>query len=189
MKPEKKAKITGSPAENDEVEYGLDLIGREILICWEDGIWYDAVVVRFYQDVDEYKVVYISDDAIEITSLSSEKFIVKPKQRRGPTNLVLVGAIIEFTYPLDKKRYKAMVYGHSYNGDRLKIAYINEHNTDNLRGGGWDFLKESPCVDDSVSEEESDEEDLWKNYFQKSKKGSGIVKQRRTVQRRKSIAR
>ena len=189
MNPEKKSKDTSSSSENDDVVRGLDLIGREILMCWEDGIWYDAVVVRYYQNVDEYKVVYISDDAIEITSLSTEKFIVKPKQRRGPTNPVLVGSIIEFTYPSDKKRYKAMVYSHSYTGDRIKIAYINEHNTDNLRGGGWDFLKASPCVDDSVSEDESEDEDLWKNYFQKSRKGSGIVKQRRTVQRRKSMAR
>lgn len=133
----------------DEKLEGSELEGREVLVCWDDGVWYDAVVVCYYPREDEYKLVYRADDGIEIAKLRDRRWILAPKKKAHNDRPVLDGATIEFEYPSDGVRYKAMVYDYSHHGERLKIAYIDEHTTDNLKGGGWDFLTSSPCLDDS----------------------------------------
>lgn len=133
---------TASPSDGHALE------GREVMICWEDGVWYNAVVVRYYPQHDEYKLVYRSDDGIEITSLANRRWVLAPKKRQTDySHPVLDGCIIQFLYPKDKKTYRAMVYDYSEGGGKLKICYINEHCTDNLKGGGWQFITDSPCVE------------------------------------------
>lgn len=146
-------------SQNEKLD-GSELEGREVLICWDDGVWYDAVVVCYYPRQDEYKLVYRADDGIEVAKLRDRRWILAPKKKTRHNRPVLDGAIIEFEYPSDGIRYKAMVYDYSHRGERLKIAYIDEHTTDNLKGGGWDFLTSSPCLDDTVaSAERAQEED------------------------------
>lgn len=144
---------SGQTFVNSEMLIGRDLEGREILICWDDGVWYDAVVVRYYPVTDEYKMVYRADDGIEIAKLRDRRWILAPKKVSEKNRPVLDGALIDFEYPSDGKRYRAMIYDYSHRGERLKIAYIEEHTTDNLKGGGWDFVTTSPCLDDSPREE------------------------------------
>lgn len=127
---------------------GEELVGREILICWDDGLWYDAVVVRYYPRPDEYKVVYRADDGVEITSLRKRRWTIAPKKSRINNSVILDGAIIQFIYPPDGKTYKAMIYDFSNSGKRIKIAYLNEHSTDTLKGEGWQFLTSSPCIEE-----------------------------------------
>lgn len=115
-------------------------------------MWYDAVVVAYYPESDEYKIVYRSDDGVEIARLRNRRWILAPKKRPVNGIPVLDGAIVEFEYPHDGKRYLAMIYDYTHRGERLKVVYINEHSTDKLKGGGWDFVRGSPCVDDSPQE-------------------------------------
>lgn len=131
---------------------GYELVGREILICWSDGQWYDAVVIRYYPESDEYKIAYRADEGVEIAPLHNRRWTVAPKKRKSRGRVILDGAIIEFMYPPDGVRYKAMIFDASANGDRIKIAYLDEHTTDTLKGGGWDFLTSSPCVLDQPVE-------------------------------------
>lgn len=128
---------------------GKDIVGREILVCWDDGVWYDAVVVRYFESSDEYKLVYRADDGIEIAPLRNRRWLLAPKKKCRPNRPILDGAIVSFIYPSDGQRYSAMVYDYSHGGERLKIAYLDEHSTDNLKGCGWDFLSTSPCADDA----------------------------------------
>lgn len=131
---------------------GHQLVGREILICWEDGQWYDAIVVRYFPHSDEYKLAYRADEGIEIAPLRDRRWTVAPKKSKSCHHVILDGAIIEFVYPPDGQRYKAMVFDASANGDKIKIAYLEEHTTDTLKGGGWDFLTTSPCISDDSPE-------------------------------------
>lgn len=137
---------------------GDDLIGREVLVRWDDDVWYDALVVTYYPVPDEYKLVYRADDAIEVSKLCDLRWMLAPKKKARPNNPVLEGAIIEFEYPTDGKRYKAMIYNYTHGGERLKIAYIDDHTTDALKGGGWDFLTDSPCCARSDREDEDNDD-------------------------------
>lgn len=132
---------------------GQKLVGREILFCWKDETWYSVIVVAYYPVDDEYKIVYRVDDGLETTTLEPGRFLVIPQKRRIYNNLILEGAIIEFTYPGDGMRHQAMIYDYAQNGTRLKIAYLNEDHTDILKGGGWEFVTQSPCIDYSVKEQ------------------------------------
>lgn len=124
------------------------LLGREILFCWgEDLNWYVAVVVAYNAVQDEYRIVYRADDALETTKLVEGRWILLPKHRVTYDNKMLIGAVIEFIYPGDGKRHRAMVYEHSTDGDRIKIAYLNEEKTDLLCGSGWVYITQSPCAD------------------------------------------
>lgn len=145
-------------SQNEKLE-GSELEGREALICWDDGVWYDAIIVCYYPRENEYKLVYRADDGIEVAKLRDRRWILAPKKRARQNRPVLDGAIIEFEYPSDGVRYKAMVYDYSHRGERLKIAYIDEHTTDNLKGGGWDFLTSSPCLEDAMSNVERTQEE------------------------------
>lgn len=131
---------------------GEQIVGREILICWDDGMWYDAIVVRYYPRKNEYKLVYRADDGIEITNLNERRWTIAPKKSLLNCPIILDGAIIEFIYPPDGRTYRAMVYDSSCNGARIKVAYINEHNTDTLKGGGWQFLTSSPCIEENTAD-------------------------------------
>lgn len=126
---------------------GKQLVGRELLICWVDGSWYEAVVVAYYPAKNEYKLVYRQDDGIEVISLDKRRWVLLPKKHAnlqpGP---ILDGAIIEFEYPRDQKRYKAMIYAYSEDASRLEIAYLEEHSTDSLKGEGWELITPSPCL-------------------------------------------
>lgn len=141
-----------SLAPRDSDLLGHQLVGREILVCWDDGHWYDAVVIRYYPQADEYKLAYRSDEAIEITSLYNRRWTVAPKKISSPSQVVLDGAIVEFMYPPDGLRYKAMIFDASASGDRIKVAYLDDHSTDHLKGRGWDFLTTSPCLRDDSAE-------------------------------------
>lgn len=127
---------------------GQQLVGREILICWEDDLWYDAVVVCFYPRQNEYKLVYRADDGIEILNLNKHRWTVAPKKSPLHHHQILDGTIIKFIYPPDGKSYNAMIYDANHNGSRIKVAYIEEHATDVLKGGGWDIVTSSPCIQD-----------------------------------------
>lgn len=133
---------------------GHDLIGRELLVCWDDGVWYVAFIVTYYPISDEYKLVYRADDGIEVAKLCDRRWMLAPKKRACPNKPVLDGAIIEFKYPPDGQRYKAMIYNYTHGGERLRIAYIDDHTTDRIKGGGWDFLTDSPCRAISDDEDE-----------------------------------
>lgn len=69
-----------------------------------------------------------------------------PKKSKAHYHVILDGAIIEFVYPPDGEKYKAMVFDASANGDKIKIAYLDDHTTDTLEGRGWNFLTTSPCI-------------------------------------------
>lgn len=134
---------------------GEALVGTEVLMWWDrkewaSGTWHDAIVVRYYEAEDEHKLVYREDDGIEICKLSDRRWVLAPKKRSSRTRPVFDGCIIEFTYPGDGQRYKAMIYDYSRNGKLLKIAYLDDHTTDNIRGGEWKFLTRSPCEDKAV---------------------------------------
>lgn len=137
-------------------ERGPDLVGREILICWTDGSWYDALVVRFYPRANEYKLVYRADDGVEVISLHGRRWLVSPKVPADTRPTVMDGAIVEFVYPVDGRRYKGMIYDYSHDGNRVEIAYLDEHSTDTIRGGNWDLISPSPCVEDQSSEEDAE---------------------------------
>lgn len=115
-------------------------------------MWYDAVVVAYYPETNEYKIVYRSDDGVELAPLHNRRWILAPKKRPFNGIPVLDGAIVEFEYPHDGERYLAMVYDYTHRGERLKVVYIDEHTTDKLKGGGWEFIKGSPCLDESPEE-------------------------------------
>lgn len=121
------------------------------MVQYSDGEWYSVVVVRYYPEEDEYKIVYPIDDGLETKKLEPGCWILVPRRRQIYNNLVLEGATIEFTYPADGKRHRAMVYDYANSGDRIKIAYLDEDHTDILKGNGWDFIKPSPCIDTSVA--------------------------------------
>lgn len=131
---------------------GNKLVGREILFCWKDDTWYSVIVVAYYPADDEYKIVYRVDDGLETTKLELGRWILLPQKRRIYNNNILEGAIIEFTYPGDGLRHRAMIYDYAQNGLRIKIAYLDEDHTDILKGGGWEYIKHSPCVDHSLKE-------------------------------------
>lgn len=140
--------------------HGHALVGREVLVCWDDGVWYDAVVVCYFEKDDEYKLVYRADDGIEIACLRNRRWLVAPKKLSTPKRPVLDGAIVEFLYPKDGIRYQAMIYDYSHRGERLKIAYLDEHTTDHLKGGGWDFISPSPCSEDPDKVNEHFDDDV-----------------------------
>eukprot|EP00177_Eucheuma_denticulatum_P001758 GFKZ01003162.1.p1 GENE.GFKZ01003162.1~~GFKZ01003162.1.p1 ORF type:complete len:194 (+),score=25.60 GFKZ01003162.1:271-852(+) len=164
---------------------GSNLEGREILLCWDDGVWYEAIVVCYYPDLDEYKLVYRSDDAIEITRLRDRRWVLAPKKHCLSGETVLDGAIIEFEYPNDGKKYRAMIYDYSHHGDRLKIAYIDEHSTDNLKGGGWTFVTSSPC---KVVVEEPKTDEAPPKPAPKSDPPGKVITKRSARPRRKSAS-
>lgn len=128
---------------------GNELIGREILICWKDKLWYDAMVVNYYEEADEYKLVYRADDGVEILDLNQHRWTIVSKKSPLYNPYIIDGSIINFTYPGDGLVYSAMIYDSSSDGKRVKIAYIDEHTTDMLKGGGWCFIKHSPCIETS----------------------------------------
>lgn len=137
---------------------GHNLVGREINLLWEDRQRYDAVVVRYFPQDNEYKLVYIADEGVEVANIDNRDWVLKKKRISTRENPVLTGAIIEFVYPLDKKRYQAMVYGHSDDCEQLKVCYLDDHTTDCIGGRGWDFITDSPCalgVDGSHSDPSS----------------------------------
>lgn len=125
---------------------GEQLIGREILIRWEVGLWYDAIIVQYYEDEDEHKIVYRFDDGIEITRLTNRRWTLLAKKSSADYQKpILDGAIVRFLYPKDGKVYKGMIYDYNSTGTIIKIAYLTEHSTDVLKGPEWDFLRRSPC--------------------------------------------
>lgn len=125
---------------------GDKLVGREVLVKYVDDEWYSVMVVRYYPREDEYKIVYLIDDGLETTKLTPGRWLLVPKRRQLYNNRILQGSIIEFTYPGDGLRHRAMVYDYAHTGERIKVAYLNEDHTDILKGGGWDFVTESPCI-------------------------------------------
>lgn len=127
---------------------GDKLVGRELLVKYNDDQWYSVIVIRYYPREDEYKIVYQIDDGLETRKLVPGRWLLVPKRRQLYDNRILQGCIIEFTYPSDGQRHRAMVYDYAHTGERIKIAYLNEDHTDILKGGGWDFITESPCIYD-----------------------------------------
>lgn len=125
---------------------GSAIVGREINLKYSDGRRYDAVVVRYYRGDDEYKLVYPDDEGVEVASLEGREWYLLEKRPSTTERPVLVGAIIEFVYPKDQERYKAMIYHHSSDGEQLKVCYLDEHSTDAIGGRGWDFVTDSPCA-------------------------------------------
>lgn len=130
---------------------GALLVGREINLRWEDGNRYEAVVVRYYDREDEYKLVYTADDGVEVACINNRDWYALKKKVSIREKPVLTGAIIKFIYPKDRKMYKAMIYHHSDNGEQLKVCYIDEHSTDAIGGRGWSFVTQSPCAYDPSS--------------------------------------
>lgn len=128
---------------------GDKLIGREVLICWDDEVWYDAVVVTYCPMTDMYKLVYREDKGIETTTLLTRRWMLAPKKKARPNKPVLDGAIVEFEHPNDGHRYKCMIYSYSPDGKSISVAYIDTNDTQDLIGGGWEFLTSSPCCDSS----------------------------------------
>lgn len=148
---------------SEESLKGADLEGREIVICWDDDVWYDAIVVKYYPRRGEYKLVYRSDDSIEVAKLQNRRWSLTPRKRPVANGVILDGAIINYVYPKDNKVYEAMIYDYSPDGKTLKVAYLDEHSTDSVTGGQWDFLTVSPCLETHENtcklQEESDSED------------------------------
>lgn len=139
---------------------GEELVGREVMVCWDDDVWYDAVVIRYLPEVEKYKLVYRMDDGIEVTGLRDRRWMLCAKKTGG---MVLDGAVIEFEWPKDRRRYQAMVYDYSADGRKLLVAYVEDDSTDCLTGGGWEFVKESPCrADGGEKMEEKVEEKTGK---------------------------
>lgn len=132
--------------DDSEQLTGHSLVGREINLLWEDKQRYDAVVVRYFPRENEYKLVYTADEGVEVANIDDREWVLKKKRISTNENPVLTGAIIEFVYPLDKKRYQAMVYGHSDDCEQLKVCYLDDHTTDCIGGRGWDFITDSPCA-------------------------------------------
>lgn len=131
---------------------GKALEGREILVCWDDGVWNDAVVVTYDESTDKHKIVYRLWDRLVNVRLRDHRWVLEPKKRPENDMPVLDGAVIEFEYPADGQRYRAMIYDYAAFGEHLKVVYIDENTTDNLKGGGWDFISDSPCLEDGHSE-------------------------------------
>lgn len=131
---------------------GKALEGREILVCWDDGVWNDAVVVTYDESTDKHKIVYRLWDRLVNVRLRDHRWVLAPKKRPENDRPVLDGAVIEFEYPADGQRYRAMIYDYAAYGEHLKVVYIDENTTDNLKGGGWDFIRDSPCLEDGHSE-------------------------------------
>lgn len=138
----RRAQINGAGAEVS----GYELVGREINLKWVNGSRYDAVIVRYIKRDNEYKIVYPFDDGVEVASLANREWRLLPKRHTTPERDVLIGSIVEFVYPMDKQKYQAMIYGHSDNGDQLKICYLEDHSTDCIGGKGWEFVTPSPCA-------------------------------------------
>lgn len=134
-----------SGSENEPIE-GNALVGREISLLWEDGKRYTAVVVRYYQKDDEYKLVYPEDEGVEIADIKDRQWYLLDKRISTDEKPVLTGATIKFVYPKDKLSYTAMIYHHSPSGHQLKVCYIDEHSTDAISGKGWTFITNSPCA-------------------------------------------
>lgn len=143
---------------------GDEIVGREIFIRWEDGLWYDAIVVRYYPHVNEHKIVYRADDGIEIVDMRLRPWALAAKRNPTPGDVILDGAILEFVYPQDGRRYQAMIYEHNSTGDRVRIAYLDEHSTDSLKGDGWDIISTSPCILEPAS-----------NPYEQSREASEVV--------------
>lgn len=132
--------------DQNEILQGEALVGREINLVWEDGNRYDAVVVRYYKKDDEYKLVYIADDGVEVANIDDRDWYLLSKRYSTPEDPVLIGAIVKFIYPDDKKMYKAMIYQAEPLGERLRVCYLDEHSTDAIGGRGWSFVTSSPCA-------------------------------------------
>lgn len=126
-------------------EYGKDLQGRELLICWKDATWYEAVVVKYLPASHQYIIVYRTDDTLETVSLEKCRWMLLPKKTRDNGLPILDGAIVDFKHPVDHNNYQALVYDHSSTGIKLKVAYLGEQSTDVIRGSGWKFVRLSPC--------------------------------------------
>lgn len=138
---------------DDESPGGALLEGREILVRYSDNQWYHVIVVRYYPLTNEYKIVYKVDDGLEVLQLLPGRWMLLPKHRPLYGNLILQGAIIEFTYPTDGRRHRGMIYDYAHHGERIKIAYLEEDHTDVLKGNGWDFISTSPCIMDKTQSE------------------------------------
>lgn len=123
---------------------GHHIVGREINLEWTDGERYVAVVVRYYSRDSTYKLVYPSDDSVEVVCIDELSWSLVPKKLSEDE--VMVGAIILFTYPVDNKKYMAMVYDHSDDGEKVKICYLDDLLTDHIGGRGWEFISDSPCA-------------------------------------------
>lgn len=138
-------------------ERGDELLGREILVCWKDATWYEAIIVKYCPISENHTIVYRVDDTIEIVSLTNLRWQLLAKKIRRNGKLMLDGATIDFRHPIDKTNYRAMVYDHSSVGHKIKIVYLTENSTDVLRGEGWNVVKLSPCVlEQQLSSSESE---------------------------------
>lgn len=132
---------------------GEQLVGREIIVYWEEeSKWFDAIVVRYYENTEEYKLVYRADQSIEIVLLRDQRWVVAPMKLKSLYPVVLEGAIVKFKYPHDGLYYEAMIFEYSENGMTIRVAYLDEHTTDSLEGGGWEFITASPCILDDTTE-------------------------------------
>lgn len=131
-----------------EVVGGEELIGRRISVVWEDGYWYEAVVIVYYPTREKYRIVYTFDGSLELVRLGSCRWRLHPKQKPSPRQPSLIGTTIEFRHPLCNKIRRGIVFKAGKTGDIVSVAYRSERKTDNLYGGGWTVVKESPCVID-----------------------------------------
>lgn len=127
---------------------GESILGRQVHIKFNNEQWYVATVVKYFAQPDEYKLVYSTDDGLEIAKLNEgdREWALKMKVTSHADAPVLVGSIIEFEYPGDGKRYQAMIYKHTPDGSKIKVAYLEDYSTDVLEGGAWEFITQSPCI-------------------------------------------
>lgn len=132
-----------SPAPEAEAE---DLIGRCISVMWQDNTWYDAIVVAYLHKKDQHRLVYTTNAEIEEVNLSSVEWELLPKRNPSPRQPSLVGATIEFLHPYFNRVFRAIVYRTDKTGGLISVAYLDDGKTDNLKGGGWVVIKDSPCV-------------------------------------------
>lgn len=137
------------------------LTGREINIQWEDGELYLAIVVSYIPETDMHNIVYRRDGSLEKIGLSdTPNWTVNPPRKPTPGKPVLEGAIVEFFLPTDKKTYFGMVFKHSKEKEKLKlkVAFLDQTATINLRSTSFKFITSSPCLEKgfpiSVDEED-----------------------------------
>lgn len=123
---------------------GYELVGREINLLWENGSRYDAVVVSFHKRDNEYKLVYPCDDGVEVASIEDRQWRLLGNRSTTKVRPMLVGAIVEVVYPVDKKTYQAMIYSQSDNDDIVKICYLQEYTIDYISGNNWKVIVQSP---------------------------------------------
>lgn len=121
------------------------LVGMEIEADWNDGQRYKAVVVAYSARLNKYRVVYTRDHNVETVSLEHVRYRVLDKRYADeePAN---IGRVVEFCYPHDGRYYKAIVYREEPKIGLISISYLDYAVTDNLVGGGWQFLSRSPCL-------------------------------------------